>query len=126
MKNCFNNKTIVVTGHTGFKGSWLISWLDLLGANVIGIALDPPTGMSHFSAAEMAKDITDIRLDIRDSDALEKVFIRAQPDFVFHLADLGDLYKNRLQQMGISTQDRIHTPHLTLPPPDFYVVLPKN
>ena len=86
MKNCFNNKTIVVTGHTGFKGSWLISWLDLLGANVIGIALDPPTGMSHFSAAEMAKDITDIRLDIRDSDALEKVFIRAQPDFVFHLA----------------------------------------
>jgi len=86
MKNCFNNKTILVTGHTGFKGSWLISWLNQLGANVIGIALDPPTGMSHFLAAGMAKAIKDIRLDIRDSEALEKEIVKAQPDFVFHLA----------------------------------------
>jgi len=86
MNNCFNNKTVIVTGHTGFKGSWLISWLNHLGANIIGVALDPPTEISHFSVAKMAIGITDVRLDIRDSDALEKVIVKAQPDFVFHLA----------------------------------------
>ena len=86
MKNYFKNKTVLVTGHTGFKGSWLISWLNQLGANVIGIALDPPTKISHFTEAKMANDITDLRIDIRDFSTLEKAIVKAQPDFVFHLA----------------------------------------
>lgn len=86
MNDCFNNKTVVVTGHTGFKGSWLVSWLKQLGANVVGIALDPPTKISHFTVAHIAADMTDIRIDIRDRDALEDVIVKAQPDFVFHLA----------------------------------------
>lgn len=86
MKNCFKNKTVIVTGHTGFKGSWLISWLNHLEANVVGIALDPPTKISHFSVAKMSNEIKDLRLDIRDYHTLKKEILKAKPDFVFHLA----------------------------------------
>ena len=86
MKNYFKDKTVLVTGHTGFKGSWLISWLNQLGANVIGVSLDPPTEISHFNVAKMTNDIIDLRIDIRDFSALEKAIVEAQPDFVFHLA----------------------------------------
>lgn len=86
IKNYFKNKTVIVTGHTGFKGSWLISWLNQLGANIIGIALDPPSEISHFSAAKMSYNIRDLRLDIRDFESLNKTIVEAKPDFVFHLA----------------------------------------
>ena len=48
-ENAYKNKTVVITGHTGFKGTWLAAWLNQLGAKVVGIALDPPTEPSHFS-----------------------------------------------------------------------------
>ncbi len=80
------NKKVVVTGHTGFKGSWLTAWLKHLGAEVVGIALDPSTDPSHFSSAHISDGITDLRIDIRDQAALEKAVLIAQPDFVFHLA----------------------------------------
>lgn len=82
----FNGKNVVITGHTGFKGAWLTTWLKMLGAKVIGIALDPYTDPSHFVAANLADGITDLRIDIRDRDALEHAIVTAQPDFVFHLA----------------------------------------
>lgn len=86
MNNCFNGKTVLVTGHTGFKGSWLVSWLKKLGARVVGIALDPSAEISHFTVAHIAADMTDLRIDIRDRSALEGAIVKAQPDFVFHLA----------------------------------------
>ena len=57
MKNLkiFKNSKVIVTGHTGFKGSWLTAWLKKLGANVMGISLNPPTNPSHFQAAKIAK-----------------------------------------------------------------------
>lgn len=82
----FCGKRVLVTGHTGFKGSWLTAWLKQLGAQVVGIALDPPTEPSHFAAARLSEGITDLRIDIRDRDALQKAIVSAQPDFVFHLA----------------------------------------
>lgn len=82
----FQNKTVLVTGHTGFKGSWLAAWLKLLGARVVGISLDPPTQPSHFAAANIAENMIDWRLDIRDCAAVEQAVLEAQPDFVFHLA----------------------------------------
>lgn len=82
----FQGKTVLVTGHTGFKGSWLTAWLVQLGARVVGIALDPPTDPSHFAAANVAEDITDLRIDIRDQVTLKDAIVSAQPDFVFHLA----------------------------------------
>ena len=86
LENAYNNKTVVITGHTGFKGTWLAAWLNHLGANVVGIALDPPTEPSHFSALELNDEINDLRVDIRDRDTLESVIGDAEPDFVFHLA----------------------------------------
>lgn len=85
LKN-FDNKTVVITGHTGFKGAWLTAWLKQLGAKVVGIALDPPTVPSHFSAARMSEGISSYRIDIRNRSELEQVIVSAQPDFVFHLA----------------------------------------
>jgi CDP-glucose 4,6-dehydratase len=84
--NAFYGKTVLVTGHTGFKGAWLTAWLRQLGANVVGVALDPLTTPSHFVAARLADDITDLRIDIRDKTSLEEVVVAAQPDFLFHLA----------------------------------------
>ena len=50
----FENKKIIVTGHTGFKGSWLTAWLKILGADIVGISLDPPTSVSHYDSANIA------------------------------------------------------------------------
>lgn len=82
----FRGRNVLVTGHTGFKGTWLSAWLTKLGANVTGVALDPATTPSHFDAAHVAGRMRDIRLDIRDRPALERVICEARPDFVFHLA----------------------------------------
>lgn len=85
-QNLFDAKTVLITGHTGFKGAWLTSWLKQLGANVVGIALDPPTDPSHFAAAGLAAGMSDLRVDIRNRTSLEDAVVSAQPDFVFHLA----------------------------------------
>ncbi len=82
----FQDKTVLITGHTGFKGAWLTAWLIQLGAKVIGVSLDNPTNPSHFTAAKMTSEIKDFRIDIRNQTALEEVIVSSQPDFVFHLA----------------------------------------
>ena len=65
-----NDKTIIVTGHTGFKGSWLAVWLESLGARVIGVALEPPSKPSHFEVARLTEYLEDYRLDIRNSESI--------------------------------------------------------
>ncbi|MDP3992354.1 MAG: CDP-glucose 4,6-dehydratase [Nanoarchaeota archaeon] len=82
----YNGLNVLVTGHTGFKGSWLSIWLNSLGANVIGYSLDPPTNPSNFKLSKLEKKITDIRGDIRDLDKLKSVIERYQPELIFHLA----------------------------------------
>ena len=84
--NIFNNKTILVTGHTGFKGSWLTSWLLKLGANVIGYSDSIPTTPSLFLDANLESKIQHIAGDVRDLDLLNSVISGMCPDFVFHLA----------------------------------------
>ncbi len=88
MKNLFsgiyNNKTVLVTGHTGFKGSWLVYWLKKMGANVVGYSLEPPTTPNHISLLEL--DIISVMGDIKDQEKLNKVFDMYNPDIVFHLA----------------------------------------
>jgi CDP-glucose 4,6-dehydratase len=86
LQNSFISKTVLVTGHTGFKGAWLTAWLKMLGAKVVGIALDPPTEPSHFAAARLSDGMVDLRIDIRKQVELEQAIVAAQPDFVFHLA----------------------------------------
>ena len=82
----FKNSRVIVTGHTGFKGSWLTAWLKKLGANVMGISLDPPTNPSHYNVCNISKNLKDVRLDIRKKKAIEKKIILFKPNFVFHLA----------------------------------------
>lgn len=83
----FDHRTILLTGHTGFKGSWLTLWLKAMGANVIGYSLpEPPTQPSNFELAELSRTITDLRGDIRDYDSLHRVIERYQPELVIHFA----------------------------------------
>jgi CDP-glucose 4,6-dehydratase len=86
LKNLFYKKKILVTGHTGFKGSWLSLWLHHLGAIVTGVALDPPSTPSHYKAASINDLVTDHRVDIRKFEDLQSVINNSEPDFVFHLA----------------------------------------
>ena len=85
-KNFFLNKRVLITGHTGFKGSWLSLWLHLLGAKVVGVSINNPTIPSHFDKLNLKNKIVDIRLDIRKLKKLNLVFKRYKPDIFFHLA----------------------------------------
>ena len=85
--NFYKNKRILVTGHTGFKGSWLSIWLHKMGAEVIGLALDPVTSRDNFVLSMIGKKINaDLRGDIRNGKFLKDIFEQYQPEIVFHMA----------------------------------------
>ena len=87
LNNIFwKGKKVLITGHTGFKGSWLAIWLESMGANVIGVALDPYSTRDNFSLSGISEKIIDIRADICDGDGMKKIFKKYQPEIVFHLA----------------------------------------
>lgn len=82
----YKDKVVLVTGHTGFKGSWLCKILINAGAKVIGYSLNTPTNPSLFELSKIEKDMVSIFGDIRDYDHLKRVFEKYQPELVFHLA----------------------------------------
>lgn len=82
----YRNKTVLVTGHTGFKGSWLCTMLQSAGAKVIGYALAPTEEISLFSLSGIEKQMVSVEGDIRDLEHLKSVFETYQPQIVFHLA----------------------------------------
>ena len=82
----YKGKTVLVTGHTGFKGTWLTKILVNIGANVIGYALEPNTNPNLFTLSKIEKQITHIIGDITDYKKLKKVFDKYKPEIVFHLA----------------------------------------
>ena len=82
----YKGKKGLVTGHTGFKGSWLCKILVNAGANVVGYSIDPPTNPSLFELSGIKNQITSYIADIRDLDKLKEVFEKEQPELVFHLA----------------------------------------
>lgn len=84
--NFYKGKKVFVTGHTGFKGSWLCKILSNAGAEVTGYSLQPPTEPSLFEIAEIEKDVNSVIGDVRDYDSLKKAFDKAQPEIVIHLA----------------------------------------
>jgi CDP-glucose 4,6-dehydratase len=85
-KHFWKGKKVLVTGHTGFKGSWLSLWLQSLGAEVVGVSLDPPTKKSLYEQANVAKGMISLREDIRNGEEIKKIFHKYQPEIVFHLA----------------------------------------
>ena len=84
--NCFSGQDVVVTGHTGFKGSWLALWLSHLGARVHGYALPPPSEPSLFAMARLEEVVDHTIGDVRDLERLSALLERTRPRFVFHLA----------------------------------------
>jgi len=84
--NTYKDRRVLVTGHTGFKGSWLTAWLLKLGAKVIGISKDVPTQPAMFDELDLAGRIKHIHADTRDLTAMRDLVAVEQPDFVFHLA----------------------------------------
>ena len=82
----YRNKRVLITGHTGFKGSWLSEWLLLLGANPIGYSLEPDTNPSLFKQLNLEKRLEHRIADIRRPDILTDSIQATQPDIVFHLA----------------------------------------
>jgi CDP-glucose 4,6-dehydratase len=80
------NKNVLITGHTGFKGSWLSLWLQNLGANVSGYALAPPTDPGLFEVAKVGDGMHSVQADMRDLASLEKVVGERQPEIIVHMA----------------------------------------
>ena len=83
----FKNKKVIITGHTGFKGSWLALWLTKKGANVVGISKDIPTRPSHYKLINLKKKLKkEYFVRIEDINIIKKIFNKEKPDFIFHLA----------------------------------------
>jgi len=82
--SAYLNKRVLITGHTGFKGSWLALWLSQMGAKVTGYSLQPPTNPNHFQL--LGLNINSVIGDIRDTYKLKQAFKEQQPEIVFHLA----------------------------------------
>ena len=80
----YKGRKVLVTGHTGFKGSWLALWLQTMGADVYGYALEPNTLPNHYDLLNL--DMDDLKADLRDLDSLKSYVEKVQPEIVFHLA----------------------------------------
>lgn len=107
----FKNRRILITGHTGFKGSWLCLLLHKLGAEVFGYALDPPTKPSLFNDIYINKLITSYIGDIRDFEKLLGVFLNTQPEIVIHMAAqplVRESYKNPVETYSTNVMGTIH------------------
>ena len=86
IKSYFKGKKVLITGHTGFKGSWLSLWMHYSGAKVLGISDKIPTNPSHFKLLNLNNRISSKIIDITDLDKLKKIFLKFNPDYLFHLA----------------------------------------
>ncbi len=107
----WQGKTVLVTGHTGFKGSWLSLWLQQLGANVVGYALEPPTDPSLFEMAQVAQGMTSVIGDVCDLAAFQAVFQTYQPEIVIHMAAqplVRESYKDPLLTLSTNVMGTAH------------------
>lgn len=104
-------KKVLITGHTGFKGSWLGLWLTQLGARVTGYALQPPTEPSLFELGKINTMVNSLLGDVRDLDTLIKIFDQVKPEIVIHLAAqplVRDSYKNPVETYAINVMGTVN------------------
>jgi CDP-glucose 4,6-dehydratase len=107
----WSGKRVLLTGHTGFKGSWLSLWLQSLGARVVGYALAPPTTPSLFDAAKVSEGMISVIGDIRDMVKLQAVFAEHKPDIVIHMAAqplVRYSYQNPVETYSINVMGTVH------------------
>ncbi len=110
-KSFWKGKVVLLTGHTGFKGSWLSLWLQSMGTNLIGYSLPPPTNPSLFVVANVADGMTSIEGDIRDFSSLSKAFNTYQPEIVIHMAAQSLVrysYTNPLETYSTNVMGTVH------------------
>ena len=107
----WNGKRVLMTGHTGFKGSWLSLWLQSMGAEVVGYALAPPTHPSLFEVAKVSQGMTSVIGDIRDMAKLQSVFAEHNPEIVIHMAAqplVRYSYKNPVDTYSTNVMGTVH------------------
>lgn len=107
----WKNKKVFITGHTGFKGSWLCLWLNALGAEVTGYALNPPTDPNLFELCGIDKLVKSLIADVRDTDKLQKEMIAARPEIVIHMAAqplVRDSYKIPIETYSINVMGTVN------------------
>jgi CDP-glucose 4,6-dehydratase len=107
----WKGKRVLLTGHTGFKGSWLSLWLQSMGAQVVGYALAPPTNPSLFEVAEVGKGMTSIIGDIRDLGTFQDVFAQHRPEIVIHMAAqplVRYSYQNPVETYSTNVMGTVH------------------
>lgn len=110
-RSFWQKKRVFITGHTGFKGSWLCLWLHSLGAEVYGYALDPPTEPSLFRLCKIGSLVHSTIADVRDGDALRKALAASQADIAFHLAAqplVRDAYKIPVDTYAINVMGTVN------------------
>ena len=111
LSDVYSGKKVLITGDTGFKGSWLALWLNKLGATVTGIGLDPKTSQDNYNICGLGSKITHLTCDIRQYDKIQGIFASTNPDIVFHLAAqplVSESYKNPLDTFGINIMGTVN------------------
>lgn len=111
MKTFYQGKKVFITGHTGFKGSWLCLWLHAMGAQVTGYALDPPTTPSLFELAGVGELLNSVIADVRDLERLKSEVLAASPDIVIHMAAqplVRDSYQIPVETYAINVMGTVH------------------
>lgn len=109
--NFWRGKRVFLTGHTGFKGSWISLWLQSLGAELTGYALNPPTDPSLFDVADVASGMKTVIADIRDLPTLQQAMQAAQPDIVIHMAAqplVRFSYQNPVETYATNVMGTVH------------------
>jgi CDP-glucose 4,6-dehydratase len=104
-------KKVLITGHTGFKGSWLSLWLQSLGANLTGLALEPPTSPNMFEIANVGEGMKSYLVDIRDFNAVEQVVLEVRPEIVIHMAAqplVRYSYRNPVETYATNVMGTVH------------------
>lgn len=110
-RGIYKNRKVLITGHTGFKGSWLCILLNKLGADIYGYALEPPTSPSLYIEANIDEFVTSFIGDIRDLKYLQEVMVKVQPEIVIHMAAqplVRESYKNPVETYAINVMGTVN------------------
>lgn len=108
----WKGKKVLITGHTGFKGSWISIWLQKLGAEVMGFSMEPPTSPNLFSQAEVGSDMQTTYGDIRDFNQLKQLICSFEPEIIFHMAAQSLVRKSYLDPLETFSTNIIGTANL--------------